>query len=175
MFPVRDSRWQMDEQPDLSVLVPGMMGIGFLISLVMLVADAFTKVVPLAGRRRTAALAKLSRGRVSDARSIWSGAPPAIGVVPRVPRRRITAAALAVAVFTLSAVAIAIGIEVADTVGTDRQLWAIGTSVLIAAFATMLGSIWLLAAISGPAAPRWLLGLHEYWPFGVLPNLTMEE
>ena len=81
------------------------------------------------------------------------------------------------ALFTSSAVAIAIGIDVADTVGTDRQLWAIGTSVLIAAFATMLGSIWLLAASGGPAAPSWLLRLHQYWPFGVLPNLnhTTEE
>lgn len=174
MLPMRDSRWQTDDQPDLNVLVPGLMGIGFLISLVMLVADGFTKVVPLAGRRRTAALVRLSRGRVSDTGSIWNGVPPVAGAVLRVPRRRVVAALIALALFAVSAVAIAIGIDIADTVGTDRQAWAVISAILIAAAATFPGVVWLLAAVTGPAAPRWLLWLQQFWPFGVLPKLSEE-
>ena len=175
MYPRRDLHWSHDDHPGLNVLVPGMMGIGFLISLVMLVADGFTKVVPLAGRRRTAALARLSRSRVNDAASIWDGAPPSVGVVARVPRRRITSAAFAVILFAIAVASVWIGVETAETVGNDRQLWALGTGVIIALAAVGPGMIWLLAAITGPTAPRWLLWLHQYWPFGVLPKLESNE
>lgn len=163
--------WDFDEEVGLTVLVPGLMGLGFLISLVMLVADGIGRILPRSGRRRAVAIASLSPARVSDVIAVVTGSPPTPRAVTRVPRPRIQALTLAVIAGAGAVVAVVVGIEGAAEVGVDRQAWVLGFGVFVAAILAGLAVLWLGTVVTGRSAPRWLRRLHNSWPLGTLRSV----
>lgn len=172
MMPRRRSG--LDDGDGLHVLVPGIMGIGFLISLAMLALDAVERALPMVGRRRAAEMARLSEGRSNDLRSISHGRPPEVGVVRREARSRLASLLLGAGALGGAVLAIRIGFDVAGETSSDRQAWAAVIGLLVGMALAAPGTMWLLAAVTGPKAPGWLRWFHQFWPLGGLPDLSTD-
>ncbi len=161
------------EPEDFGVLVPGLFGIGFLISLIVLASDAIAHLFPTSGRRRRAALAQIARGRADELHSLRTGEPPRPGRIDCVVRSRPTSLALALVAALLAVAAVSIGLALAAEIGEERKLWAAAIGVGIAVPLALLAAVWLPAAVFGSRAPRWLVALHTVWPIGTYPELAL--
>lgn len=162
-----------DEPEDLGVLVPGLFGIGFLISLIVLASDAVAHLFPTSGRRRRAAIAQIARGRADELASLQSGEAPRPGTIDCVMRGRAMSLLLAVVAASLATVAVSVGFVVAAEIGADRKAWAAAFGIVVAVPLGGLVVAWLLAALFGSRAPRWLRALHTVWPIGTYPELAL--
>ncbi len=171
----RRPRWDPGEDAGMHVIVPGLMGIGFLISLSVLAADLVARLLPASGRRRAAQVERYAKGRVGDLHAIPLGSAPRRGVVLRGLRRRMTAMVLGSLSASVAVASMVAGFAAAARVGVDRQGWAIGLGIGIGAGVALFGLAWLLAAATGPRAPRWLLFIHRFWPLGGYPDLQRSE
>ena len=172
MIPVR----RVPDPPEegTKVLVPGLFGLGFLISLGVLAGDVVGRMLPASGRKRWAAMERHARGRTSDILAVRSGQPPAPGIIDRVARGRLVSFGLAAAAATLAAVSIAIGFTIAASVGVDRQGWAIGSGFVVAVTVTAFGLVWLMSGAFGRGGPQWLQRINCVWPFGTYPQPSEE-
>ena len=168
MIPVR----RIPDPPEerTNVLVPGLFGLGFLISLGVLAGDFVGRLLPASSKKRWAATERYARGRMSDISAVSDGRPPEPGVVDRVSRGRVVAFGLASAAAAIAAVSIIAGFAVAARVGVDRQGWAIGAGLVIAVTVTGFGLIWLLSGAFGRQGPAWLRRINSFWPFGTYPE-----
>ncbi len=159
---------------DLGVLVPGLFGVGFLISLFVLAFDAVARLVPAAGRRRQAMLVRDAHGRTNDLAAVRTGSPPSPGTMPCEPRTRGMSALLGGIWGTVALAVVLFGLAIADDVGVDRQAWAISVALVVAVPIAVVSLMWLLAALLGPRGPRWLRSLQTVWPLGAYPRLDPE-
>ncbi len=175
MIPVR--RLPTDPQPDerMQVLVPGLFGIGFVISLFVLAGDALSHLLPASGGRARAAARRDAIGRASDITAVRSGRHPEPGVVVRVARSRIGSLSLAALAGALAAASIVGGFAVAARVGVDRQGWALGAGFVVAVPVGLFALTWMLSGAFGSRAPRWLCYLNGFWPFGTYPDPDPQE
>ena len=175
MFPMPRYRWDPAEEAGFHVLVPGLMGIGFLISLGVLAADVVGHLIPVAGRRRAAEVERRALGRAHDVLSLRSGEPPALGVVLRQPRRRVTALVLATIAALVATASVASGYTLAAHVGVDRQGWAIGTGIGLGALIGLFGAVWLAVGVGGAQQTTWLQFINRFWPLGAFPDPVRRE
>jgi hypothetical protein len=156
-----------DDGDGLNVLVPGLMGIGFLISLLVLVSDGIARILPHGQRRRAAMLERTARGRASDVSSIRSGVAPRPGEVNRQLRSRPISFALGLVAATIAYAIVASGVYIAENhVGVDRQVWVVVWALVLATPLFVVAFFWLAAAATGSRAPAWLRWAHVYWPVG---------
>ncbi len=164
-------RWWDDPGEGHQVLVPGLFGVGFVISLLVLGFDAIARLLPAAGKRRHALLARDAHGRANDVAAIGSGRAPAPGAVPCEARSRGMSALLGALAATVALTAVLLGVLVADRVGVDRQAWAITVAIVAAVPASAMAAVWLLSALLGPRSPRWLRALQRSYPLGTYPRI----
>lgn len=168
MIPVR-RRWLPGDEEGMHVLVPGLMGFGFLISLIVLAADGIVRLIPATRRKRRIVALGLARSRANDLAAIGSGAPPRPGAVLRQPRRRLVSAGLGLTAASVGVVAVLFGLALAGYVGPDRQGWVIWGGIGMAIPLMGLAVVWLVAAMPRPL-PLWLAAAHNYWPIGAYPD-----
>ena len=152
------------------VLVPGLFGLGFLISLGVLAGDFVGRLLPASGKKRWAAMERQARGRRSDIAAVRSGHAPEPGVVDRIARGRLVSFGLATVAGLLAAASIVGGFAVAAHVGVDRQGWAIGSAFVVATTVSAFGFVWLMSGAFGRRGPRWLRHVNSFWPFGTYPD-----
>ena len=173
MIPIR----RLPDPPEerTHVLVPGLFGLGFLISLGVLAGDFVGRLLPAAGKKRWATIERQARGRMSDIAAIPSGTPPQPGVVDRVARGRLVSFGLASVAALLATASIAGGFAVAAWVGIDRQGWAIGAGFVIGLTVTAFGLVWLLSGALGRRGPKWLRYVNSFWPFGTYPEPRLNQ
>jgi hypothetical protein len=169
MLRPRDPGWLTEDQDGTNVFVPGLLGAGLLISMVMLVSDGLRRIDPLraqaARERETMAHAE---GRVRDLHAVVSGReaePPRFAYEPRGRFATLigglVAVALAVAVVWWS-----IGIyHGTGSVLNDRG-WTIGGGVLVALILAFPGLLLLSSGLLGTAEPEWLKRLAARPPLG---------
>ncbi len=170
MIPRRHLPDSMRSEERMHVLVPGLFGLGFVISLVVLAGDFIGRLLPASGKRRWAEIERHALGRSSDMAAIRSGEAPIPGVVDRVPRGRMVAFSLAALAGLAATASIVAGFALAARVGLDRQGWALGAAFVIAIPVSLFGLMWLLSGALGRRAPRWLNYLSSFWPFGTYPE-----
>ncbi|MFQ5948155.1 MAG: hypothetical protein ACE5KX_04790 [Acidimicrobiia bacterium] len=170
MLPVPRIWWDGEGEGGSLVLVPGLMGIGVMVSVLMLIADAMTRLVPVSTRRRALLMECRVRGRESDMRAVRTGEPPRPVVAVRVPRGRVAALLLAALAGSAAFLSVVVGLAISSRVGDDRRTWALGLGVVAATVLASLGLAWLSAAVAGRAMPRWLRRLHQSWPLGTYPD-----
>ncbi len=175
MMPPRRRPWLGEDGDGLHVLVPGLFGVGFLISLIVLAFDAIAQLVPAAGRRRNALLMRDVHGRTNDLEAVASGRPPAPGAVPCEPRTRAMSALLGGIAATLSLVVAVVGFAAAAHVGVDRQAWTISIALVVAIPVGLVATMWLLSALLGAGSPRWLRSLQTVWPLGTYPRYDFDS
>ncbi len=174
-MPPRRRPWLAEEGDGLHVLVPGLFGVGFLISLFVLAFDAIAQLVPAAGRRRNALLMRDVHGRSSDLAAVRSGRPPVPGAVPCEPRTRPAAAMLGGMAATAALLVAVVGFAAADEVGVDRQAWAISIALVVAVPMALVAASWLLFALLGARSPRWLSSVQSVWPLGTYPRYDFDS
>ncbi len=167
--------FRFDDEPEdrFGILVPGLFGIGFLISLAVLVADAVSHLFPTSGRRRRAMVAQVAKGRANELTSLSTGRAPQPARIERVVRTRLGSLALAALAVALAATAVVGGLALAAEIGAERKAWATVVGFGLAAPLVLLAAIWLLAAAFGPRSPRWLRALHTIGPIGAYPELSL--
>src|SRR6266508_3523975 len=91
----------------LGVFVPGLMGAGLLVSIMLLIADGVRRLFPSRGERaRAVLLAQRAHGRVRDLTTVRTGDVPTAVVVPRAVRPRITSVVFGVVAAALAAVVV---------------------------------------------------------------------
>lgn len=155
------------------VFVPGLMGAGILLSIVMLVSDGLRRMFPVRGERaRAARLEANALGRVQDLRSVARGVAPHPVRVRHVPRPRIASALLGllaagIAVALISATQSIYHAEAG--VLADRG-WTLGAGYSGAAIFGTGAAVWILSSVTGPARPRWLERAAAVPPLGGLPD-----
>lgn len=154
------------------VFVPGLMGAGILLSIVMLVSDGIKKLFPVRGERARAAKARAAaRGRAHDLLAVGSGRPPQPARVRHVPRSRAGSLVLGVlAGATATAVVSATqAVFHSDTGVLAERGWTLGAGYSLAVLFGIAGAVWLSSALLGAARPRWLETLASWPPLGGLP------
>lgn len=162
----------MNLRDERGVFVPGLMGAGILLSIVMLVSDGIKKLFPVRGERaRAARLRSVARGRAHDLLAVGSGRPPQPARVLHVPRSRpgslvlgLLAGATATAV-----VAATEAIFHSDTGVLAERGWTLGAGYSLAGIFSVAGAVWLTSALLGKARPPWLDALASWPPLGGLP------
>lgn len=158
---------------DRGVFVPGLMGAGILLSIVMLISDGLKKLFPVRGERaRAARLVSSARGRAYDLMAVGRGVPPLPHRVQRIPRPRVPAFVLGVvaAGITVALISITRSIFEAKTGILADRGWTLGAGYTAAGLFAAGSAIWLLSAAFGSARPRWLEYLAGWGPLGVLPG-----
>lgn len=166
----RPSRFR-DER---GVFVPGLMGAGILVSIVMLVTDGIRKLFPVRGdRARAARVRAVALGRANDLRAVGRGEPPEPARVLHVPRSRgvsviLGMLALAAAVAVLAGTQSYFNSDLIDLAG--REEWGFGlgwgASFLLAAG----GVIWLASGALGKNRPELVERLASLPALGELPD-----
>ncbi len=175
MIPPRRDPWLGEDGGGPHVLVPGLFGVGFLISLIVLAFDAIAQLVPAAGRRRNALLMRDVHGRSNDLEAVVTGSPPAPGAVPCEPRTRAMSALLGGIAAAVALLVTAVGFAAAGHVGVDRQAWTITIGLVVAIPVALMAGMWLLAALLGANSPRWLRSLQSVWPLGTYPRYDFDS
>lgn len=173
MLPVRRPSSMADDVDGLGVFVPGLMGAGLLVSMAMLLADGFRRLVPSRGRRAwAAALVRRARGRVEDLRSVSTGAVAVPWRPRRVPRGRLSSLAWGVALAGLAVAAVAGSVAIyhgKEGVLSDRG-WTLAGGFLLGAPLGLLALVAIVSAALGRARPGWLARLSAAGPLGRLPD-----
>lgn len=156
------------------VFVPGLMGAGILVSIVMLVTDGVRKLFPVRGdRARAARMRSIAMGRANDLLAVGKGIPPEPATVRHVPRSRWVSLLLGVLAAAGAAAVLAttqsfFNDDIVDLAG--REEWGFGlgwgTSALLATGAV----VWLLSAAFGSRRPEWVTRLASVPPLGTLPE-----
>lgn len=155
------------------VFVPGLMGAGILLSIVMLVSDGLRRVLPVRGERARAVRAEIAAvGRARDLLAVERGRPPRPHRVRQVPRERgpslvLGALSTTVAV-TVGRVTLTI-FESRTGVLADRG-WTLGFGYSAAALFGLAGLVWLASAALGSTRPPWLDRLARWGPLGTDPD-----
>ena len=174
MLRTKRASWLSEEQTDgLNVFVPGLMAAGILMSIGMLIGDAFRKLVPAAGKKARAAQISLkSQGRVNDLSAIGLGVAPTKPHIERVPRRRLQAIALALASLWVAFFIIESTITAyTSTRGTlAGRGWTLTGGFSLAFVPLCLGLMWGLSVFYRHAQPAWLRQATQRWPIGSLPD-----
>lgn len=158
--------------PETGVFVPGLMGAGILLSIVMLVSDGLKKLFPVRGERaRAAKVRAAARGRAHDLLAVGSGRPPQPARIRHVPRTRSGSLVLGVlaGVTATAVVAATEAIFHSDTGVLAERGWTLGAGYSLAAIFSVAGAVWLTSALLGNARPRWLEALASWPPLGGLP------
>lgn len=159
--------------PSLAVFIPGLMGAGIIVSIVMLVSDGIRRLLPVRGERaRAVHIATRAQARVHDLVSVRTGEPPLPATVSRVPRPRAVSLALG-ALALAGAGAIMVGAVVVyrghGSVWSGRG-WPLGVGLALALPLGAAGLVLLLSGAVGPRRPGWLERLARMEPLGVLPD-----
>jgi hypothetical protein len=159
--------------PSLAVFIPGIMGAGIIVSIVMLVSDGLRRLVPVRGARaRAVHIATRTQARVHDLVSVRTGEPPLPATVSRVPRPRAVSLALG-ALALAGAGAIMVGAVVVyrghGSVWSGRG-WPLGVGLALALPLGLAGLVLLSSGVLGPRRPGWLDRLARTEPLGVLPD-----
>jgi len=169
----RDQWW--DDDPSFHVLVPGLMGVGFVISLLVLVSDVIVKMIPRSRRGRNAQLEQRAQGRVNDLAAVATGVPPRPGDVHRRLRSRTASVVLGLIAAAAALGIILGGVNIAENhVGVDRQAWVIAWALVFTAPVAAVAVGWLAAAAAPRPVPDWLEWLHRLWPLGRYPDHRSE-
>jgi hypothetical protein len=159
--------------PSLAVFIPGLMGAGIIVSIVMLVSDGLRRLLPVRGdRARGVHVSRRARARVHDLVSVRTGEAPLPVTVLRVPRPRSVSLALG-ALALAGAVAIMVGAVVVyrghGSVLSGRG-WPLGGGAVLAFPLGAAGLVLLLSSALGPRRPGWLDRLARMEPLGALPD-----
>lgn len=157
------------------VFVPGLMVTGILVSMIMLVADGIKRLMPARGQRARAVAMEIKvRGRVSDLASVGLGVDPVPPRIDRVPRSRLSSAALALVAFSITGLLIVatIGAYTTPDSTLNERGWTLSIGFGAAALPAIVGLVWLASALFGSTPPEWLQRATRYWPIGTLPDLT---
>ncbi len=169
------AEWTDDHEQGFNVLVPGLMGAGFLLSVLVLVVDWFSKKFPLSAHRRRVMEERSARGRVSDLAAVVDGRAPGPAQVLRVPRSPGRALILAFTALILAVVSAVAGIEAGIHVSPDRRAWVVGPLVALAVPLTIAGVVWVMTAFTVGRRPAWLVRANSVWPLGVYPDFDAKE
>jgi len=159
--------------PSLAVFIPGLMGAGLIVSIVMLVSDGLRRLLPVRGQRaRAVHIAKGAQARVHDLVSVRTGEPPLLATVSRVPRPRAVSLTLGALALT-GAGAIMVGAVIVyrghGSVWSGRG-WPLGVGLALALPLGAAGLVLLLSGVLGPRRPGWLDRLARTEPLGTLPD-----
>ncbi len=154
------------------VFVPGLMGAGILLSIVMLASDGIKKLFPVRGERARVARARVAaRGRAHDLLAVGSGRPPQPARVRHVPRSRVGSLALGL-IGGLTAAAVVAATQAifhSQTGVLAERGWTLGAGYSLAAIFSVAGAVWVTSGLLGDARPRWLETLASWPPLGGLP------
>lgn len=157
----------------VAVFVPGLMGAGIIVSIVMLASDGLQRLFPTRGKRARAVLiATRAQARVHDLVSVRTGEPPLPAEVARVPRPGVVSLALG-ALALAGAAAIMVGATVVyrghGSVLSGRG-WPLGAGAALALPLGAAGLVLVLSGALGPHRPGWLERLARVEPLGALPD-----
>jgi len=155
------------------VFVPGLMGAGILLSIVMLISDGVRRMFPVRGERaRAARLRANALGRVSDLRSVARGLAPIPARIRHVPRPRLAAAVLGLlaAGTAVALVSATQSVFHADTGVLAERGWTLGAGYSAAALFGAAAAVWLASAVAGPSRSPWLDRVAAVPPLGGLPE-----
>ncbi|MGH2753157.1 MAG: hypothetical protein ACRDLB_01875 [Actinomycetota bacterium] len=167
--------WLSDLEDDLDdngqtlVFVPSIMGAGILVSLGILVGDAFRRLMPGTGAaRRSKSVRRRVLGLVTPLATTLDLDPPTMPV----PRRRLRTRRFYAALFVV-AVTLALYVAIGSTANYLRsygpfsgvawmEILAMASSILFLA----TGVVGLSIAIGYPSVPRWARSLIDRTPLG---------
>lgn len=155
------------------VFVPGLMGAGILLSIVMLVSDGVRRLFPVRGPRARAAHARrVAQGRVNDLLAVGRGVPPVPARVHHVPRRRGSAALLGLLATGIAGALVSATESIfhAQTGVLAERGWTLGAGYSAVGIFAAGAAVWLLSAVLDDARPRWLHRLAAMPPLGALPD-----
>lgn len=156
------------------VFVPGLMGAGILLSIVMLVTDGVRRMFPVRGERaRAARIRSVAMGRANDLLAVGRGIAPEPARVRHVPRGRWASVLLGLLTAVTAAVVLVatqslFNSDMIDLAG--REEWGFGLGWGAAALLASGAGIWLLSGVLGPRRPEWVARLAAVPPLGELPD-----
>ena len=159
------------------VFVPGLMGAGILVSILMLASDGIRKLFPVRGTRaRAVRIQSIAVGRANDLRAVGQGVAPVPARIRHVPRRRLPALLLGVLAGG-TAVALVVATESFFDSGmvrlSGREEWGEGAGFALAGLFGLGAAVWLLSGVLGPRRPEWIVRLASLPALGQLPDLDM--
>jgi hypothetical protein len=159
--------------PTAGVFVPGLMGAGLIVSIVMLASDGLRRLLPVRGERaRAVHVATRARARVHDLVSVRTGEPPLSAAVSRVPRSRPVSLGLGALALAGAAAIMAGSVVVYRGHGSllSGRGWPLGVGAALALPLGAAGLVLLLSGALGPRRPGWLERLARMEPLGALPD-----
>jgi hypothetical protein len=159
--------------PSVAVFVPGLMGAGIIVSVVMLVSDGLRQLLPArGGRARAVHITTRAQARVHDLVSVRTGEPPLPATVARVPRPRAVSLALGALALVCAAAIMAGAVVVYRGHGSvlSGRGWPLGGGVALALPLGAAGLVLLLSGALGPRRPGWLDRIARMEPLGALPD-----